>query len=309
MPIEWDDDVDAILGNDLAVGLTYVTPAKGTVITPMAPLGIRDRDRGTVSLSTSLGLPKKLIRIRANPNVAVAYHAREHSQRDSPDFVLVQGRASFDQRPDREWLDSIGPEWERFLGPRHSGPLGRALRVYYYERVEITVEVERILRWRNQGCEGEPEVIGAPLPEPAAPQSPPRNGVGPRVSTAKLRRHAERLPHALLGWVGGDGLPLAVAVHATGADEAGVDLESGALGLVPPAGRRAGLTAHAFKPRMVGQEQRIYTGWLERDGDRLRYSPHTAAGYALPASKALFVAGSTVATRAGMRKARAAGLA
>ena len=60
---------------------------------------------------------------------------------------------------------------------------------------------------------------------------------------------------------------------------------------------------------MIGQEQRVHTGWLEHDGARIRYSPHTRAGYALPASKALFVAGAAVGTRAGMRRARAAGLA
>ena len=62
MPVVWSDEVDEILGNDLAAALAYATPAKGVVVTLMAPLGIRDRDRGTVTLSTSLGLPKKLRR-------------------------------------------------------------------------------------------------------------------------------------------------------------------------------------------------------------------------------------------------------
>ena len=60
MPATWSDEVDEILGGDLAAGFAYLTPAKGVVITPMAPLGIRDRERGTVTLSTSLGLWKKL---------------------------------------------------------------------------------------------------------------------------------------------------------------------------------------------------------------------------------------------------------
>ena len=95
----------------------------------------------------------------------------------------------------------------------------------------------------------------------------------------------------------------------TGADAEAVDLASAAAARIPPGGRRAGLTAHAFKPRMIGQEQRVHTGWLTNDGGRIRYAPHTKAGYALPPSKALFVVGSTIATRGGMRKARAAGLA
>ena len=93
----------------------------------------------------------------------------------------------------------------------------------------------------------------------------------------------------------------------TGADDDAVQLSSAAP--IPPGHRRAGLTSHAFKPRMVGQEQRVHTGWLEHDGERLRYSPHTRAGYALPASKAAFVAACAIGPRMGMRKARAAGLA
>ncbi len=98
-------------------------------------------------------------------------------------------------------------------------------------------------------------------------------------------------------------------MSVTGADDEARRARLGGRRAIPPGHRRAGLTAHAFKPRMIGQEQRVHTGWLEHEGGRIRYSPHTRAGYALPASKALFVAGSAIATRSGMRKARAAGLA
>ena len=137
-----------------------------------------------MTLSTSLGLPKKLIRIRDNPHVAVAYHAREHSSLDRDQYVLVQGRASFDPTPDRAWLDSITPEWERFLGPRHTGMLGRSLEVYYYERVAITIEVERILSWPTADCAGEPEVFGA-----ARPPDPPALA---EPAEARARRRASR---------------------------------------------------------------------------------------------------------------------
>ena len=60
---------------------------------------------------------------------------------------------------------------------------------------------------------------------------------------------------------------------------------------------------------MVGQEQRIHTGWLEVEGDRAVYAPHTRTGYRLPASKTLFTIGSIMATRAGIGKARERGLA
>ena len=60
---------------------------------------------------------------------------------------------------------------------------------------------------------------------------------------------------------------------------------------------------------MVGQEQRVYTGWLEVADGRALYAPHTRAGYRLPASNALMVIGSGATTRLGIRKARERGLA
>ena len=48
MSVGWSDEVDEILGGDLAVGLAYLTPAKGVLIAPMATLGLRDREAGTV---------------------------------------------------------------------------------------------------------------------------------------------------------------------------------------------------------------------------------------------------------------------
>ncbi len=111
MPVTWSDEVDEILTGDLAAGFAYLTPAKGVVIAPMAPLALRDRYAGKVTLTTSLGLWKKLDRVRRNPGVAVAYHAREHGFSERPEFVLVQGRASFSSKPDRAWLEAITPNW------------------------------------------------------------------------------------------------------------------------------------------------------------------------------------------------------
>ncbi len=308
MGIRWPDEVDAVLAGDLAAGVAYLTPAKGVVITPMAPLGLRDRDAGTVTVSTSLGLWKKLDRIRSNPAVAVAFHARDHADHDRPEFVLVQGEATIQATPDREWLDSIGPQWDHFLGPRKGGLTGRWLRVYYYERVAITIAVRRIVVWPTLDCAGEPVVHGEPLPGPPPSQSPPKNGTGPRTDAARLAAEVGRLPHALLGWAGGDGLPMVTAIAAGGSDDAGAELVIPAS-VRPEGGRRAGLTAHRFGRLMVGQEQRIYTGWLDVEGGRSVYAPHTRAGYRLPASKAVFEIGSGFATRTGIRKARERGLA
>jgi hypothetical protein len=306
--VSWNDEVDEILNADAAAGVAYLTPAKGVVITPMSPLGLRDRERGTVTVTTSLGLWKKLARIRSNPAMAIAFHAREHGYSERPDFILVQGRATVQDRPDRQWLQSITPQWERFLGPRETGWRARLMDVYYWNRVGIEIAVERIVRWDNPGCGGEPEVIGEPQPpDPPGPQREPGKGTGPRVDGRRPRREAERLPHCLLGWADADGLPRVVAARVVAAEDDGLEVEAPGL---PPGGRRAGLTMHAFAPRMHGQEQRIYTGWMTSDGgDGGCYAPHTRTGAKLPESRLLFDLGAGIATRVGLRGARKAGVA
>jgi hypothetical protein len=305
--VSWSDEVDEILTGDLAAGFAYLTPAKGVVIVPMAPLGLRDREAGTVTLTTSLGLWKKLDRVRRNPGVAVAYHAREHGFSDRPGFVLLQGHASFSPAPDRAWLESITPDWDRFLVPRSSGALGRVLDVYYWQRVAIEIRVVRVVAYPDGAAHQDPDVFGAERPPPPASHEEPSGGTEPRVSVEAVAAHAERLPQTLLGWCGSDDLPDAVPVSAAhpAADGLRLDVPSGS---VPLGGRRAGLTSHEFWPRMVGQEQRIHTGWLSADDEgSVRYSPHTKSGYRLPRSKLLYNLGCASIAR-GMRGARRAGL-
>lgn len=294
MSAGWSDEVDEILAGDLCAGLAYLTPAKGVMVTPMAPLGLRDRERGTVTLTSSLALWKKLDRMRRNPGVAVAYHAREHGLSSRPGYVLVQGRASFDTTPDRAWLESITPHWDRFLVPRKRGLAGRPLDTYYWQRIAIEIAVERV-------------VTGTPPADPTPPQDPPKNGTSPRVDVGKVAADAQRLPHTLLGWCGADGLPDVVPVSVESHDGTGLRLRAPDRA-VPQGGRRAGLTSHKFWPRMVGQDQHLHTGWLEVDGDTVHYAPHSRAGYKLPPSTFLYHVGcASLTTR--MRGARKAGIA
>ena len=95
----WSGADEDIIGGDLTAALAYVTPAGGAVVTPVAPIGLRDRDAGTVSFTTSLGFGRKLERIRSDPRVALAYHAREHGFASGDRFVLVQGEAGYEASP------------------------------------------------------------------------------------------------------------------------------------------------------------------------------------------------------------------
>jgi hypothetical protein len=306
-PAPWPDTVDEVLDGDQAVALAYVTPASGVVVAPVTNFGMRDREAGTVTVNSSVGAWKKLDRIRRNPRVALAFHTREHGFSDRREYVLLQGRAKL-SRPVPDYPGSVIEHWERFEKWRDVHPLWKRWQRVYALRVEIEVTVARAVVWPDLACRGEPDVHGTAPPEPARPQRPPARGHGPRINHVRAARKAKRLPNLLLGWVDADGFPVVVPVEIGGTTGGGIVLESGAS-IVPPGGRRAGLTAHWFAPRVIGQEQRVHTGWLEAQPaePRLIYAPHTNASYRFPASETLYRLVSGSATRWRLRRARRAG--
>ena len=304
--MSWNDRVDEILAGDHVVALVYATPAKGVVLLPVTNFATRDREAGTVSVNTSVGVPRKLERIRDNPQVALAFHTRRHSLTDRPEYVLVQGRARLgDPVPD---FPATVERWAEFEPWDEVSPLWRRWQRVYALRVEIKVAAERVVVWPDLACSRPPDVHGLALPGPPASQSPPRKGTGPRIRAGRAARLASGLPDTLLGWVGADGFPVAVPVEVKGAEARGVRLGA-SPGLIPTGARRAGLTAHSFTYGVLGQNQRKHTGWLERvaDGEAV-YAPHTISAYRLPPSRPLYRFVTGLATRWGLRAARRAGL-
>jgi hypothetical protein len=306
--VTWADDIDEILTGDLTAALAYCTPAAGAVVTAVAPIGLRDREQGTVTFTTSLGFGKKLGRIQHNPRVALAYHAREHGFADGPDFVLVQGEAMAQTKPDRAYLeDVVGPHAERFMGPPKRGKLfwDRWLQEYYGDRVPVTVRVERIVAWPDAHGAGEPRVLGAPLPaEPPAAQAEPKNGAGPRLDPQKSAQRIAVLPNQLLAFVGADGYPEVRPVTIGSGEPGGISLSS-ALPL-PPGGRRAGMLAHRYNKRLVGLAARGHTGWMTVGDDRERalYAPHTGFGFRAPSNKTLLLLANGFLAKRGLRQAK-----
>ena len=305
--VHWPDEVDEILDGDHALMLAYATPAKGVVLLPVSNFAVLDRAAGIVrSVNTSVGAWKKLERIRRNPHVALAFHTREHAATDSPEYVLVQGTASLGA-PVEDYPSTILDIWERFepwADQQRSGSAGgactrcaSAIQVAGRAGPGLARPGSVAVRW---------QVHGTPLPaDPPAPQREPKKGTAPRINAARAAKQAARLPHALLGWVGADGFPVAVPVEVAGSDERGILLDA-PDGLVPPGGRRAGLTAHWFSRAVIGQNQRKYTGWLDA-GKELVYAPHTQSNYRFPAFEPLFKLVSGGFTRLGVRGARRAG--
>jgi len=307
VPVTWSDAADEIIGGDLTAAVAYVTPAGGAVVTAVAPIGLRDRAAGTVTFTTSLGFGRKLDRLRREPRVALAYHARDHGLSERPEYVLVQGRATIVEEPDREYLEGVvQPAAERFMGPPKRGVFwDRWLSAYYADRVPVHVDVERVVVWPDLRCTGQPDVFGSPLPaEPAPSQSPPRKGTGPRVAVDAAQRKLTRLPHRLLAHVQPDGYPAVLPVKIGAACTAGITL-SAADRVLPPGGRRAGLLAHDYRPKLIGLAARQHTGWLQ-DGV---YAPHTESGFTAPANKTLLLLGNGYLARRGLRRARRAAAA
>src|SRR3954464_2808355 len=98
--VEWPDAIDEVIGGDLTAALAYVTPAGGAVVTAVAPIGLRERDKGELTFTTSLGFGEALDPTREHPRVSLLYHAREHDFHDGPELVLVNARARIVQQPD-----------------------------------------------------------------------------------------------------------------------------------------------------------------------------------------------------------------
>ena len=310
MAITWPDWVDDVIAGDLTAAVAYVTPAGGSVVTAVAPIGLRDREAGTVTFTTSLGFGKKLERIARNPRVALAYHAREHGFCDKSAYVLVQGDAKALTEPSREYLENVlRPAATRFMGPPKEGKLfwDRWLREYYQDRVPVDVAVERVSAWPNLDCSGQAEIIGAPHAGEPPAQEAPKNGTGPRIDSERAARKLQALDHTLLAYVGGDGYPEIVPVEVTDAGPAGIRLWSHRS--LPPGGRRAGIVAHSYRAKLIGLSARQHTGWLNVDEHGVLYAPHTQTGFRAPPNKTLLLFFNGLLAKQGLRRARKQGRA
>lgn len=263
--------------------LGYVTPAHGVVLTPVTNFALHDREAGTVSISTSVGAWKKLARIRANPNIALAFHTRAHAEHERPEYVLVQGRAQVGP-PVEDYPSTVLERWERIEPWDSLGPITKRWLRIYGLRVEVKLLVERVVVWPDLSCARPQKVYGAALAETQpASQAPPAKGTGPRVGHRRAAWEARRLPDVLLGWVDTDERPTIVPVGVGPVAHDGIELLAPA-GLLPPGARRAGLTAHWFSHGVTGQRQIVLTGWL----DGSTYAPHTRASYLMPPLRSVY---------------------
>jgi hypothetical protein len=307
---KWSDEVDEVIRGDLTAAAAYVTAAGGVVVSTVAPLGIDWCEAGHIGFTTSLGFPKKLERILADPRVAIAYHTREHGFSTKAVFVLAQGIASVNLKPSRERLESMQPIGERFVGDIPRGPLwDRLLQAYFFERVFVEIALRRIIVWPDLSAADGPTVSGEPLPSPASEQTPPKDGTSPRIDVDRIAGRIAGLPHRVIAYRGADGLPVVVPVELAGHDQAGLRLVV-PQGVLPPGGRRSGMLAHAFRPQLVGLSTLTLTGWLQVSSDgAVVYAPHTSKGFVAPPNKKLLLVSNGLFAKYGMWQARRRGTA
>lgn len=302
--VSWPDEIDEILAGDLTVTIGMPTPKAGVVLASVTPLGLRDRDAGTVSFTTSLGFGRKLERIAADPRIAVLYHARQHGKAAGPGVVLVQGRAAIRPRLGADELEQLKVVASDHLGQVVEGRFWSWwLSVYYFDRVMVDVHAERILWWPDGDTSHAPKVLGAPLPtEPPAEHEATGDVRTPRVPMRKTVKGLAK-EHRLLGVTLTDGMPLVVPIDLTGAGPGGVRLAVDCP-VVPTGDRRAGLLAHTYQPGLVGIATATHTGWLRHDGPgETVWVPHTRHAFAAPPNKTLLLLGNGAAARWGYRQA------
>ena len=88
MYTSWPAKVDEVVGGDQVVALAHVTPASGVVLNPVTNFGLRDRERGTVAVNSSVGMWSKLDRLQRQVREV---HGREEAvvgdREDHPDHA------------------------------------------------------------------------------------------------------------------------------------------------------------------------------------------------------------------------------
>ena len=264
MPVSWPDDVDEVLGGDMTAALAYVTPAGGTVVTAVAPCGLRDRDAGhghlhhLVRPAQEARADRSATRTSRSPTTPASTASPTATQ-----FVLVQGSARPIPATDLDWNENVlGPAAARFMGrSAHRGLLGSlAARVLRRPRAGDRSTWSESWSGRRSTASGEPEVHGSP--RPAAPEPAVRAEEGHRAARRRRRRPPASSPASPTCCCPGAS-PTAIRRWCRCASsERGRRRHPPRAGAAPlPAGgRRAGVLAHSYEANLTGLRSRQHTG-------------------------------------------------
>jgi hypothetical protein len=189
-------------------------------------------ERGSLAVTTALGMPAKAERARRDPRVALLFSDATGAGIERPSMVLVQGTAVVDDQD----LDANRQRYRHDTAAKPTGPPEAppgSSHDWYFTRIYICVRPERIYVWRDGDCGAVPDVYGEAPDEPVA--AAPLHG-GQPTPNRRIAEIGSRYESAVLSLVGPDGFPFAVRVPMT-ADRRGrsiaIDVQPGGIELRP----------------------------------------------------------------------------
>ncbi len=231
--------------------------------------------RQTLDVSTGLTYPSKAERARRNPKVALLFSDPVGTGLSKPPVVLVQGLgavrdADLQANTDRYLRQSMQKVPEAYAGmPRF---LLRQMP-WYFVRIWIQVTPLRMLWWPEGNLDRQPEVWQAPENTLALASDPAAQGKAPgswKAGPPDWRIGAsyavEHLGDPVVTLVDDRGYPLPMRVQKTRLTEAGFQFELPA-GLPANLSGSACLTFHSHPEKFTGQQNMVFTGEVERNGE------------------------------------------
>jgi hypothetical protein len=236
-----------------------------------------------LDVSTGLGYPKKARDAQRNPHVALLFSEPTGCGLDTPPMVLVQGKATVDERD----LDANRARYNREAPAKLPAmakqtppkPLQRFF-LWYFARIYIHVRPERVFVWPGGNVTVEPQMYLANQEEVRSghTEAPEVDHHNPDGGANAWDPRLDGVQSAVLALEAPDGFPFAVRVPVRpDPDERVVRLGADPVG-APLAPGLACLTVHQHAPDFAWQRNFQVRGDLVRDGDGWAFAPHKVVG-------------------------------
>lgn len=305
-------DVQSVFDRFITTEFTTVDPRGQPITWPVTPY-YRPGDP-CVDVTTGLGYPKKANDARANPSVSLLFSDPTGSGlRDAP-MVLVQGTARVDDadldanraRYEQESAEKL-PAVSKMLPPKAV----RKAFLWYFARLYVHVNPERIWVWRSGRLGEAPELFDAHMEEVRSGHSeePERGHAAPEGGSTtwdeRIDEMGARYDSAVLTIVGPDGFPFSVRAPVRTDRAAGLVRLHGHLDELPLDPGLACLTAHSHAHDFTWQQNFQVRGDLVPDDGGWAIRPHRLiGGLELPPSKVRAVRGNLAKVRRFRRTAK-----
>lgn len=290
-------DVQAVFDRFLTTELTTIDRDGQPITWPVTPY--YSPGGRCIDVCTGLGYPKKANDAQANPLVSLLFSDPTGSGLSDPPMVLVQGSAQVDdedleanrERYVKESLEKL-PAVAKLTPP---APLRRMLD-WYYARIYIHVQPERVYVWAGGDVATEPQLFDTHMEEVRSGQSeePQRFHADPggfdAVWHPRISELGTTYPSAVLSIVSPDGFPFSIRAPVS-ADHPRqlIRIESELTGMPLQPGL-ACLTAHGHSEQFSWQRNFQVRGDLVFTDEGWALIPRRlVGGFELPGSRLALV--------------------